>query len=191
MIQPIQVSTVIVGSWNPKIFTPAWVKKNLFVLESNQEIQGLVNFDEMDFGFEWQGVTILPKSNVFEIRFDSYTEAKAILVSTIVVKVLELLPQTPVKALGVNMTYQLGKADESAFVRTVKGIHSKFREFNLSQTKHSFNKEHYQINIITDISDVGLNTNFNFHYSKIAAYGPKFIVEHYKETQLLLTDGNS
>lgn len=191
MIQPRQVSTVIVGSWNPKIFTPAWVKKNLFALTGNQDLKGLVNFEEMDFGFEWEGVTVIPKANVFEVRFEGYSEAKATLVSSIVVKVLELLPQTPIKAIGVNIGYNLRNGHNSPLAQSLKGIQTSFREFNLSQLKHSLDKGDYQINIITDISSVGLNSNFNFHYSKIPLLTGQFIVQHYKETQSILKDGNS
>jgi hypothetical protein len=189
MQSPLQVSTVIVGSWNPRIFTPVWIKTNLFGLTPEQEIQGMVNFEDMDFGFQYQGILLLPKSNLIEINFDAYDDQKASFVSLIVIKLLELLPQTPVKALGVNIRYSLKRNVSSNFVESINGINCKFDEFELNQVKQSVDRTSYQINIISDITKDQILATFNFHYSKLAPFDRNFINLHYIETQNILKNG--
>lgn len=189
-MQPNQVSVVILGSWNPRIFTPLWIKTNLFGLSQNQEIQGMVNFEDMEFGFEYEGIFLFPRTNLVEIKFDTFDQNRAALASSIVAKILELLPQTPVKALGVNIRYMLNKSINSDFAKMIYGVNANFGKFQLSQLKQTINQETYQINIITDILKDKLQVNFNFHYPKITAFSKDFINHHYEETKQTLTDGN-
>lgn len=186
---PLQVSTVIVGSWNPKIFTPLWIKTNLFGLTAQEEIQGMVNFEEMDFGFQHDGIQLLPKSNLIEVNVEKYDDPKGAYVSLLVIRLLELLPQTPIKALGVNIRYDLSRQSSSSFVQAINGLNCNFGEFELNQIKQSVNRSAYQINIISDITKDHILATFNFHYSKLAPFDPKFINLHYAETQNILGNG--
>ena len=189
-MQPVQVSTVIIGSWNPRIFTPKWIKTNLLGLSDSQEVQGMVNFEEMEFGFQHQGVQLFPKANLVEVKFDGYDEKKAELASMTIIKILELLPQTPIKALGVNIRYVLNKKNAIPFVNSINQIHCKFGEFELNQIKQTSLQKNYQINIISDILENNIQTNFNFHYSKIAPFEINFINKHFEESQKILKYGN-
>jgi hypothetical protein len=189
-MQPSQVSIVILGSWNPRIFTPAWIKTNLFGLDTNQEIEGMINFEDMDFGFQHNGILLFPRTNLIEIKFDGFDNSKGVQASSIVIKILELLPQTPIKALGINIRYSLNKSDNTDFVNTIYGTSANFRNFQLSQLKQTLNNNNYQTNIITDILKDKLQVNFNFHYSKIAPFSSSFINQHYEETQQILKNGN-
>ncbi|MCA4897463.1 MAG: hypothetical protein ACK514_01020 [Bacteroidota bacterium] len=189
-MQPVQVSTVIVGSWNPRIFTPSWIKTNLFGLTDGQEIQGMVNFEEMDFGFQHQGVLLFARPNLVEVNFDGYERKKAELASTAVIRILELLPQTPIKALGVNIRYILNRKDTSPLVTAINNTQCTFGEFQLNQIKQTSERKNYQINIISDIFKDSIQANFNFHYSKIAPFEPNFINVHFEETQKILKNGN-
>ena len=189
-MKPVQVSTVIVGSWNPRIFTPKWIKTNLFGLTDGQELQGMVNFEEMEFGFQHKGVLLFPKSNLVEVKFDGYESDKAELASMTIIKILELLPQTPIKALGVNIRYVLTKKNGTPFVDMINNLKCKFSEFELNQIKQTSNKNNYQINIISDILKDNIQANFNFHYSKIAPFECNFINQHFEESQKILKNGN-
>lgn len=189
-MQPVKVSNVILGSWNPRIFTPSWIKTNLFGLSKGQEIQGMVNFDEMNFGFGYNGITILARTNLVEVNFDQFDDQKAELASSTIIKILELLPQTPIKALGVNIRYTLDSKIKGSFVSSIRETKCNFGEFELNQIRQTAIKNKYQINIISDINSESIQTNFNFHYSKIAIFEPDFIIKHFEETQKILTDGN-
>lgn len=188
-MDPAQVSTVILGSWNPRIFTPSWIKTNLFGLSDGQEIQGLVNFEEMDFGFQHQGVFLFAKNNLVEVKFDKYDQEKSELASSTIIKILELLPQTPIKALGVNIRYSINKNDESPFINAISNTECTLGEFRLNQIKQTANRKNYQVNIISDILADKIQTNFNFHYSKITLFETNFIQAHFEETQNIIKNG--
>lgn len=190
-MQPIDVSTVIVGNWNPKIFTPAWIKTNLFQVSKDEQLEGLVNFDDMEFGFQRTGIALFPKPNLVEVRCEGYDEIKALKTAGIIIRVLELLPQTPIKALGVNIRYAIPRTAGIKFAKSLSKIDRTFGDFEISQIKHTLNKGSYQINIITDISNDLWISSFNFHYNKLLIpFDSNFIVQHFKETQGLLKDGN-
>jgi hypothetical protein len=188
-IQVSQVSTVILGSWNPRIFKPLWIKTNLFGLTDIKDLQGMVNFDEMEFGFQYHGIHLFPRTNLIEINFEGYDNEKANLASSTIIKILELLPQTPLKALGVNIRYILDKKTEIPFVKTISKINCNYLEFDLTQIKQTRSHKDYQINIISDILKDSIQTNFNFHYPNIAPFSSDFIMLHYKESQKILING--
>lgn len=189
-MNPKQVSSVIIGNWNPKIFTPAWVKSNLFGISPNAKIQGLLNYNEMEFGFQYNGVIFLPKPNLIEINFDDYDEQKAILTASTIIRILELLPQTPLKAMGINYRFDLDLSSSIPFILALKKVKCSFEDFQLTQIKQTSNRSNYQINIISDFVGEKVNTNFNFHYSNIKSYTTSFIKEHFQETQIILKNGN-
>ena len=189
-MQPNQISTLIIGSWNPRIFTPLWIKKNLFGLNDGDEIQGLVDFENLSFAFQYEGITVIPKSNSIEISFDNLDEKKTVIVSGIVSKIFELLPQTPIKALGVNFRYKLDKSIDNPLVKVLRDVNLGYQDFVLNQTRQSVNRGNYQINIISDIENQEVLVNVNFHYHSIIAFSSDFIGSHYEETQKILGNGS-
>jgi len=187
---PAQVSTIIIGNWNPRIFTPTWIKKNLFCLKGETEIQGLVNFDDMDFAFQHEGIVTVPKFNSVEINFEGYDEKKAKLASAIITRILELLPQTPVKALGVNIKYRFKKSEPLGLVNIIKEVSGNYKDFSVNQIRQTANRENYQLNIVSEIMKDLIISNFNFHYTKLIPLDIHFINNLYLETKKILTNGN-
>jgi len=96
-------NVVIVGAWNPGIFTPAWLGANLF---SNPEIQiefaltpGVptrITGDGVIVVAAADRVTLAPKETTVEALGKAERLAQ---------KLLELLPHTPIRAVGVNFGY--------------------------------------------------------------------------------------
>lgn len=132
-MNPIQISTILIGNWNPRIFTPSWIKTNLFNLSKETEIEGLVNFDDLDFAFKYNDIVIIPKFSSVEISFEKYEYNISILAANIVLKILELLPQTPIKAMGVNIRYVYSNKDEANIVQAINSIKSNFSDFTINQ----------------------------------------------------------
>lgn len=188
-MKPNTVSIIIIGNWNPRIFTPSWIKLNLFSLSEDADLQGLVNFEDLDFAFKYEGIVIIPKFNSIEINIEDYEEDKGILVGTIATKILELLPQTPIKALGVNIGFLLHREQDNRILKVIKEANLNFDNFQFTQLKHTLNKEKYQVNIITEILGEVISVVFNFHYSKIPPFDPQFLNNHFEETKKILIDG--
>lgn len=187
---PVQVSIIVIGNWNPRIFTPTWIKENLFCLTDETEIEGLVNFEDMDFAFKHEGIVIVPKFSSVEINFEGYDEKKASLASSIISRILELLPQTPIKAMGVNIRYKLSKTENIKLVKAINELRLNFEEFRVNQLRQTLQKENYQLNIVSEIFADIIVSNFNFHYQRLIPLDTGFINNHFTETQNLLKNGN-
>lgn len=191
-MQPIQVSTVILGNWNPKIFTPEWIKINLLGKVDGEKIEGLVNFRDLEFAFKYGAIVLSPKPNSIEINFDGYNPENALLASKIIVKILETLPHTPIRALGVNIKYKsnLGASNISPLVNTINNLNSTIGEFKINQVRKTVERKDYLINVIYDINKSEIITTFNFHYNKVTLFDVNLIDNHYKETLAFIKDDN-
>lgn len=101
------ISVVIVGSWNPGILTPEWIKQNLLELPGDPPIQvGL----EIPVGNPLQGHRIIYDDAVFNPTLDKFsiflrdeTLAGLEKLEKFAVSALNLLPHTPVTAVGINV----------------------------------------------------------------------------------------
>lgn len=186
---PNQVSVIILGNWNPRIFRPFWIKTQLFGLPPENEIQGLVNFDELDFAFEHNGITLFPKYNSLEIQIIEYSQEKGLIVGELVKKILELLPQTPIKALGVNIKYNFTNEISNIVLEQLRSVNLKIKNLEVNQLKYSSVKELYVVNMICELSPSIININFNFHYPRIIEFTKEFINDHVSETKIIFENG--
>jgi len=96
-------TTVAAGAWNPGVFTPEWVKSHLIEtdradLELALEPSGPVYRVIAD------GLIVIPKRSQLVIGAHSSTK-KWYESLTTMAKALELLPHTPISAIGVNFGF--------------------------------------------------------------------------------------
>ncbi|MEP7169128.1 MAG: hypothetical protein ABI855_07120 [Bacteroidota bacterium] len=124
-----------------------------------------------------------------EVNIEKFDEKKGLKAGEIIIKIFELLPQTPVKAIGVNIRFELKADNNCELTKVLKGVTGGFRDFKLTQTKQSLTKDKYILNIITDYLDENFSVNFNFHYKNIITFDPQFLNEHFKETQTIFSYG--
>lgn len=94
------VSVVLLGSFNPAIFTPAWFGLQGLLPKAAVEGAelGVAHSSVTEFAAEWLKLGVRPGKFVAET-----SQAPTIRVSDLVVRTFrELLPHTPIKALGIN-----------------------------------------------------------------------------------------
>ena len=96
------------GAWNPAIFQPPWLAKNLFDIESGQEIEAIdmtvltpapkqiIYIENIGISASNDGVEI------FVNDFDDQTIEKA---ERTAIRLLETLPHTPLGGFGVNFSF--------------------------------------------------------------------------------------
>ena len=108
--KPDAWSTVIVGYWNRMIFTPEWVGTNIFQAEELEKLIPLVPVAPVIYQDEDVSLTVEPIRLVFRARHS--TPACVGKVERMAVSVLEILPQTPVSAVGVNFGFTDGAPDD-------------------------------------------------------------------------------
>ncbi|MCY3930504.1 MAG: hypothetical protein OXH70_02180 [Acidobacteria bacterium] len=94
------VSVVLLGSFNPAIFTPAWFGLEGLLPRTTVESAelGVAHPNVTQFDAEWLKLRVRPDKFVVET-----SQAPTIRVSDLVVRTFrEKLPHTPIKALGMN-----------------------------------------------------------------------------------------
>jgi len=104
---------VLVGRWNPWIFSPDWVKANLAV-NSHQDIKIGLSIDNADQprAIQFDSLTLYPGYHRLEIRPVSSTLQNMEEAQRVAEKILTLLPHTPVSATGINFDFvESEKAD--------------------------------------------------------------------------------
>ena len=102
---------VLAGAWNPAILSPSWIGRhvlklpsgNAFQVEMLMPVQGQAEAPRLSF--EGLSLTSAPEVLIFHIvPEDVGMVAKTFNVAK---SILEMLPHTPVSAMGVNFTYQV------------------------------------------------------------------------------------
>lgn len=187
------INIVCPGSWNKRLFTPAWVATNLFELEKN-EIQAVFNPFELDMGYPHNGVVLLPKDNSLEIKFEKINDETKKYGITLLNQIITLLPQTPIRAIGFNIRYLFKKEEDVPFVEKLNQINCPLNDFHTSQVKFTKYFDEYQLNIIVDLNEEEYPVNFNFHYKfsdlpEGFNFGENILFDKIKTTQNVIENG--
>ena len=106
-------SVVVLGRWNPAIFTPAGVRSRCFKLDENTPIEVMVALD--DFGpskVRHEGLVVWADQQRFAVELEDCDFPRLIKAMTIAAGVLESLPETPVSAAGINVRYEVPAGED-------------------------------------------------------------------------------
>ncbi len=176
------------GNWNPKIFTPGWIKKNLVTPESTEAFNFLFNPGEIEIGYDVQGIKIFPKLNELAIAIDkdNINDVKVLLCNKFLLKILELLPQTPIKAVGFNVNYLIDRNQETKITSWYESQKQYFEDLSLNQVSVTKNFDKYILNIIINPEDEKLKINFNYHFSYSIDENPSLYIDLIRDTRRYL-----
>jgi hypothetical protein len=163
MKEIFSINIICLGNWNKKIFTPAWVATNLFKLKENK-IEAVFNPNELDMGFKMKDIALFPKDTSVEIKLEQINDETKILSGQLLNQLLNLLPHTPIHAIGINIRYRIKKDEELPLVKKLENIKCGLDDFNTNQIKFSKNNSEYQLNVIVDFKEFEYFVNFNFHH---------------------------
>lgn len=111
-------NVIVTGRWNALIFTPAWIKENLF---DNADIPVSMAWPLGDptasMRITCGGVSIFPSSQALDIQTADTSKAGIKKAGEITAKILHLLPHTPIGALGINFRFS-----EKNFCATLEAL---------------------------------------------------------------------
>ncbi|MEA3494590.1 MAG: hypothetical protein U9R42_00985 [Bacteroidota bacterium] len=186
MKEVASINILCLGNWNKRIFTPKWVSENLFELDQDQQIHGIVNTDEMEFGYTHKDVLLLPKDNVLEIKIEKINKDSKEFSGVLLNRIINLLPHTPIKAIGINIRYSFTKDESYHLVKTLNQIKCKLNNFETNQVKFSKSNNNCKLNIITDISETTFLVNFNFHYKSLNEFDENIVNIKIAETKKII-----
>src|ERR1051326_5820594 len=100
-------TVVVVGAWNRAILTPSGVARHLFGLEGEPVVQ-------VELPLEYQGpikisygsLTVVPATDRIIVEMGDATYDNLGAACEIARRALEGLPETPVRAAGINLRYR-------------------------------------------------------------------------------------
>lgn len=173
----------VVGSWNTKIFTPAWISEALLDINvkdvniNDKEGLEVVFNKELQPSFLFKGVRIVPTEPYVDIIIFSggqdLTEEVKALGSDIVLNLLAALPFTPKLGVGFNYRIQLQYEDGTKPVNP----EPPFPGFEVTSINVRKEEADFQLNIIISSGD-DHSVLFNFHILKLESINSKTVDSH-------------
>ena len=103
----IEASIVSVGSWNSRIFTPAWVSANVFAMPDGESMNIALNEQQMTLSYEWKNIQLQLSDTRIEFKCNQCRKETLALMEQCYQHLSELLPYTPVTAVGYNLNITL------------------------------------------------------------------------------------
>jgi hypothetical protein len=169
--EPTNWNIIISGAWNLAILTPNGISKRLFDLPAGTPIEVQVAIDEPgNYRVQHEGVAVAPSLRQLELSVVSNDLASLEKASLIAKKVLQVLPETPVAAAGVNFRYTLNPIPDSLIDLTKTPIDDIYSDegFTITEslTQRSLELHPGVVNIqIKQNNDGSGSVLMNFHYS--------------------------
>ncbi len=98
---------VLVGGWNPKIFSPGWVAGRLFGVKDSQtvKIEAGIGPGVQFLKYYFKGALIIPRDDRLILGLATPMDDQLERIEKLACRVLELLPETPLTAVGVNFGF--------------------------------------------------------------------------------------
>jgi hypothetical protein len=118
-VTPYTWNIILAGSWNRAILTPNWIRSKLFVLAENTPITIEVEVDT--FGYIraiHDKAAVLPRRDFLELLTLVPDLASMQVAANYAARALDSLPETPVRAAGVNFRYKIEDCAVQAFELT-------------------------------------------------------------------------
>lgn len=116
MLKPHEWTTVIVGSWNPAIFTPKGIAEILFQKPAGEPIEVMVPLDGLGPSrIIIDELIISPEPGRIVIGSKKPTWDMLDKTRAVAIRAIEELPRTPLIAAGFNVRYHLESPSEEFF----------------------------------------------------------------------------
>lgn len=180
------LNIVALGYWNKKVFTPEWVKNNVFELSDEEKMYIQFNHDELRFGYTYNNVFIIVDDNALELVIKEDSDETIKQATKYFTNILNLLPHTPLRAIAFNFNADVFNY-ESKLTEQINSIFLNQGEYSLREVHLIQKSDKFLLNIsANDIRD-GLKLKFNFHYEGLIELTGDSLVSHREQINQLLT----
>lgn len=102
-----EASIVSIGNWNSRIFTPSWVSENVFAMPEGESMNIRLNEQQLTLIYFWNDIQLLMSDSRIEFKTEHCTPDILVLMEQCYLRLTELLPYTPVSAVGFNLNLHL------------------------------------------------------------------------------------
>jgi len=164
------ISIILVGNWNTKIFKPSWVMSELLGLQGNEELE--LGFDNnLQPIYKYKNLRLIPTDRAFEIRFENINNELIEIANRIVIKLITTLPFTPNLLAGFNY-----KLPYNCKIKDLK-IPDYTNKYSLSEIKLIKIEPDYTVNVILSCGETKY-VMYNFHYKDLGFIKENTIKNH-------------
>lgn len=160
---------IAVGAWNPAIFSPQWIKQHL-APDPGQDVVMAIPMQAMAFPrLTVDGVNIYPTAQNYVMDCVELNDESLGKVATYFTRICELLPHTPVSALGLNFRFLGNIADEPQLAELfgfsdAASIDATAYVLKAAAVKRSFAlNDGTKLNFSVDSNAADFLIEFNFH----------------------------
>jgi len=170
-MKPIKGSynIVIAGAWNPSIFNPLWLNKNLLKDGQEAEIAFPIHDISLPVQISIPDVKIYPATKLLEVKPDTESSPSLENAISVTKSIASLLQHTPVHGIGFNFAF----VDEDDFASipskfdlqdnaAIKADIFKLRQTTIKRSYELDSKQSLNIAILYDKNSVQIK--FNYHY---------------------------
>lgn len=183
------ISIKVLGKWNTKLFQPEWIINNLF--EDRKQIIVLFNFEEREIGFKVDDIVFFPKDDKMIIQIEpdedtkEFKEDSMIIGTKLMLKILKLLPHTPIESLDFDISL-LDKDDKfSKFITDSSG--KLINDFIIDKYRLNKKSDDYNLDIlVSKEKDEKFKVIFVFQYNNYKNLKDDILVYNLKESIKLL-----
>ena len=163
-------NVVLVGSWNPAIFSPEWAKQNLADDKEKEVVLAIpMQMMAMPPRLTVDNINIYPSTQALVLDCVEYSDVVLEVCSRKLDRIAALLPHTPVTAVGLNFRFlgnleeNLPLADLFAFSDAGKIDSTKFT-LTTALIKRAYTlQDSTVLNISLESQGGQLRVEFNFH----------------------------
>ncbi len=164
-------SFVIVGAWNPAIFSPNWIALNLLDYPEGQElaVTNVLAGDRGPSPIQYiEEVGIFASNQRVEIYLNSLDTIAIDRAESVAAKIIETLPHTPKSSYGINFVFAHENPDADLLDKfsTSENLD---QEFEIIQ--ESFNStlklDDTILNLVRNPSENAIVFDFNYHHEGI------------------------
>ena len=168
-MEPAIWNVVCAGRWNTAIFTPEWIRRRLFELESQAMVQVSFSLNEaLPHRVTLQDVTVVvtPANLILEPRQPNYVQLDA--ARKVAALALSALPETPVSAAGYNIRYHVDSLSPDVVQSLTPRVDEKLSDANYTigdrVLKRSLVLSEGVLNLAITLKGEGpAELEFNFH----------------------------
>lgn len=185
-MQPIngEYSIVVLGAWNPSIFSPEWIEKYLIGEEEAVDIQIAFPLDDATAPrkISFKDISLFPGRRKMDLIPDVPSKDNLEYCASVLTKLFDLLPHTPVSGFGINFGFL-----ENNLSQQLSDLFDLSDEISLianyipksSSIARKIVKEHenYSINLTFSEANGNISVKINFHFDITSTSRGKEVLE--------------
>jgi hypothetical protein len=164
-------SIVLLGAWNPAILQPNWLVQRVFNKPDDEEWPVEMEFSPMPGNpprFRIRDITFIPAYDRLTVFAKGWEDDDLTAAEDAAVRVLELLPHTPVRAAGQNFKFMVASQQEALSMFNVDARLAQYLDFDYNlittELRSRLQLEDRQLNLFRVRADDAVLVQFNFHY---------------------------